>query len=223
MTPPIIGFIGPMRSGKTTIAQALLDHPRHTHLRVMHFADPIKACLRSIGVTKEGTPSLFRQLAQTIGQTCRNADPNWWVNRFDVQYTSPEDQTSKVEWLRDYRFRTGKGLRDAMAAWDSTAHTPCTLIDDVRYANEIEWVRGQGGVLVFVDAYDRIDLSQEERQHESELISNILHGELAEAHHVRADFHQVYSPYLGEKVWVARNLDGQTADLAALISTTLGL
>jgi len=195
VTPPIVGFIAPMQSGKTAICQALLDLPRHRHLHVMHFADPIKNCLRSIGVTKEGTPSLFRALAQTVGQTCRNHDSNHWVNRFAIAHDSITHDNSSV----------------------------VVLIDDVRYQNEIDYILERGGTLVFVDAFGRVDLTEERRAHESELISNILYAELAEDHHTLPSVAERYSSYLNRNVWVVRNLDGRSDDAAYHLAQTLGL
>jgi hypothetical protein len=151
--------------------------------------------LRSIGVTKEGTPALFRPLAQTIGQTCRNYDSNHWVNRFGIAH-------------------------DAVIA----SHPDATvLIDDVRYQNEIDYILERSGALVFVDAHGRVDLSEERRAHESELISNILYAEHAEAHHVRASVDERYSPYLSRKILVVRNIEGRSDDAAYHLAQTLGL
>lgn len=188
--PQIIGLIGPARAGKTTLATSILDQVGSG--AVLHFADPIRNALSSVGVTKEGTPTLYRKLAQLVGQSCRDFDRDWWVNRFEIDLEAQPDDV-------------------------------LILIDDVRYQNEIDLLKHYGATLIFVDAHDRIDLTEEFRAHESEAIPNILHGELSEAHHIVPALTCVHSVYLDEGVWVVRNIDGKERDAASLIAQTFVL
>ena len=195
MTHRGLASTGPLRTDKTTLSMLVADRvdcPTH----ILHFADPIKDALRSIGVTKTGQPLLFRKLAQTIGQTCRNEDPNWWVNRFDA--------------LFDATPNPGPGPH-------------LTLIDDARYQNELDWIADRQGTIVFVDAGPRINLADETRSHESEVIANILHTEFSDPRYTKPHLAREYSPYLMKDIWVARNLNCAERDLADLIVRTFNL
>ena len=54
--------------------------------------------------------------------------------------------------------------------WEETV----VIIDDVRYPNEVELLADRGACLVLVDPGERIDLTEEWRQHESEQMANAL-------------------------------------------------
>lgn len=84
MKPTVIGLVGLAQAGKTTVAHALCDlmnRTSTTKARVMSFASPLKTGLAEMGVTKEGTPDLYRRCAQWMGtEGVRAHDPDHWVN-----------------------------------------------------------------------------------------------------------------------------------------------
>ncbi len=195
MTQNIIGFIGPFGAGKTTIAHAVQARLNASAAicTVNHFADPIKFGLASMGIHKASTPSLYRKTAQFVGATARSYDSDFWVDQFDILMQ-----------------KTSSGY-------------PWVLVDDVRYFNEIDYLRDRGGHLVFVDASSDISLDDPARDHESEAVANALHAEHSERHHVSPSVSRVRSVFLNQDIWVARNIRGKAEELASrLLSRILG-
>ncbi|MHC4994197.1 MAG: hypothetical protein ACYTGQ_04000 [Planctomycetota bacterium] len=79
----IIGFAGFARCGKTTSAELTEAFVRANHpditIHRMSMAGPIREALEVIGVTKEGTPDMYRDGAQSLGAIARKYDMDWWV------------------------------------------------------------------------------------------------------------------------------------------------
>ena len=188
--PLYVGFIGPFGCGKTTLATRVAARLAPRNVPVLHFADPLKKGLASMGITKESTPALYRKTAQFVGASARAFDSEYWVDQFAL-FASP---------------------------WHTKADV--ILVDDVRYQNEIDYIWDRGGLLFFVDAGKRIDLSASNRDHESEHISNLLHAELSSPHALDP-VALARSPYLGQMVLVARNHENQQNAVAAKIVTNI--
>jgi hypothetical protein len=153
-TANFVGLIGPFGVGKTALAHALqrsYNRDRNVSV-VLHFADPIKMGLSSMGITKERTPTLYRKTAQFVGAAARAFNPDFWVEQFEF-----------------FAERSARGYA-------------YVLVDDVRYHNEIEFLVSKNATIVFVDAGTRINLEDENRDHESEAIANIMHAELTDKH-----------------------------------------
>lgn len=113
--------------------------------KCVSFADPIKDACRALGVTKDTNPGAYRILAQTIGKTCRSVDRDFFVKKWSDTVT--------------------KMLRE-------NAHS-LIVVDDVRYRNEVEYIKMLGGHLIYNEAFMRmgIDLHEHPYTHESEYIS----------------------------------------------------
>lgn len=113
---PIIGLRGFIASGKTTTANRitnLINSSLGQTVTFNHsFADPLKAVMRMLGVSKEKNPSLYRDLLTYIGARIRRDDPDFFVKEmqktFDLFYDNNRDDGAPL----------------------------AVVIDDVRYPNE---------------------------------------------------------------------------------------
>ena len=151
----IIGFRGIIGAGKTTIRRALYE--RCTNCVNISFADPIKEYLRSIGITKENNLAEYRYLAQTIGALCREADPQFWVNKY-IKKICSFSRLIIPELSLNYQLK--------LAIATDKNNGLLILTDDVRYINEVELLHKYGHIINIVR--NDLDTSKEEYQHESE-------------------------------------------------------
>src|SRR5690606_2872683 len=143
MSAPLVGLVGKARSGKDTFASGLALQGFHR----VAFADPLRRALAetnpivgTIGRTDmtsqlsgvlaayggwEGLKASpyaaeVRRLLQRYGQSIRRVDPEFWL-------------------------RAGLG-----AAREHRSFDRAVVITDVRYANEADAIRADGGILVRV-------------------------------------------------------------------------
>lgn len=132
-TPPIIGLTGRAGSGKDTVREQLVQCHGYTG---MALADPIRAMLRALLVASGTGPewmtdralkeqpipaigASYRHLAQTLGtEWGRFIAPELWLRIADG-------------YMRDIQRETFCHMK--------------FVISDVRFPNEAEWVRSQGG------------------------------------------------------------------------------
>ena len=122
----LIGLAGRARSGKSSIADYLVNDYGFQHLA---FADPIRDTIEHVfdtphqysHILKEaGIPphgKSYRELAQTLGDWGRGLRPDFWVLELE----------RRLELIK-------RGLGDDL----------CVVISDVRYINEAFWVRQRG-------------------------------------------------------------------------------
>jgi hypothetical protein len=113
----IIGFAGLIGAGKSTLAQGLatklnVQEPHiNSFYRRLSFADPIKECLASINVTKESNLPLYRKMAQFIGNTAREANPDHWINEWlKRKSTSTNVIVDDVRYLNEFKLISSLGL-----------------------------------------------------------------------------------------------------------------
>lgn len=139
-----IAIYGKATAGKTTLAEALYDNAKRSTLA--RFAGPLKEGLALMGITKEGTPELYRQAAQYIGtDIVRAHNDNWWVELLDRTYN-----LIRLTSTDDTRF----------------------LIDDVRFENELEWSEMNHFLTVKIDVSPETQkargMTEERMNHPSE-------------------------------------------------------
>lgn len=135
---PVIGIAGPAGSGKNEVADII---SRHYDCVQYSFAAPIKQMLQmGLGLTRQDTDGyrkeqphpLYgktpRQLMQTLGT-------EWGRNMVhpDVWVTATADYCSALH-LENQRL--------------------AILLTDVRFNNEADWVRNQGGIIIHVERPD---------------------------------------------------------------------
>ena len=164
----IIGFAGLARAGKTTAkqvtAQLIIDE--HSELffpASLSFADPIRDGLAEFGVTKEGTPELYRGAAQEIGAWFR--DPESVPGKTGQGYWKSQ---AVIELMKVQQIEKAEYQLCEDAEQDEVWREYVVIMDDVRYPNEVEMIQSYGGSVIFIDASRRLDLDSEIYQHESE-------------------------------------------------------
>lgn len=133
MSLPLIGLTGMARSGKDT-AGVMLEQIGLTHGDVLcrySFAEPMKTMLKSVfgdhfhegdrsGICPESGVS-YRTMMQTLGtEWGRSLNPQLWVNLVEKR-------------------------------WKQDAANGCgTILTDVRFDSEAQWIKMNGGVIIKV-------------------------------------------------------------------------
>lgn len=153
----VIGVMGLARAGKTTFAEQLskwIVQETDMHPAVRSVAGPLKQGVSSMGVSKENHPKLYRHICQYIGELVRNpktlpgaTGPDWWLNllREEVTYLTAHETNNNKEMV--------------------------IIIDDIRYQNEVDFVRECNGKLVYIDPVNRVILDNPMYNHESEQLA----------------------------------------------------
>lgn len=170
----LIGLAGVARSGKDTAAAVLAkDLGLYRHA----FADPIKRMLEQVfgdnfvhGDRERIDPLSgvsYRRLMQTLGtEWGRATHPALWTRV----------AKAKWEWVKDgCTVETDLGPMSNLA-WKETSLTTGMVISDVRFDNEAEWIRSEGGIIVHVDRPDTEQVGIE--GHASEQAMTKIHGDL---------------------------------------------
>lgn len=170
----VVALAGLARSGKTTTATLLANWCMEHSLSpiFMSFAEPMKAAAKRLGLDKETNPSLYRATLQRWGETRR--DPNFRPSGH------PSRRSGEDYWLRRVAIlilQKQLAERDKYAALalinkEKEFCEKVLIFDDLRYINELEFIRCIGGTTVFVDGRSRIkDIDAPFRQHESEALA----------------------------------------------------
>lgn len=139
----IIGLSGKAGSGKDTLADILATNSRFIK---MSFAKSLKEMsIKYFGIPRDMAFSsikepIVRQVLQGIGQCFREeVDRNFWIDK----------------------------LEEEILLMKSISEEKRIIITDVRYINEINWIRKKGGKLVKIERQNPIDLGKY-AQHSSE-------------------------------------------------------
>jgi hypothetical protein len=153
----IIGFAGPAKGGKTTVANMLIARAYDNWFPISEqFAGPLKESSRLLGFRKGGsTDDLYRDFCQYAGNLGRTRCPRWFVALMEAKLNgiAEEDRISSEQDPDIWKERL-------------------IVIDDVRFENEIDLIHRFGGKVVFVDAFRRLpDLDADWRQHVSEKLA----------------------------------------------------
>ena len=160
----IIQLAGVARVGKTTASKFLgASLFKQGYLVVeLPFAKALKKEVESLGFTKDGNPTEYRQMCQEIGSTRRGEDPDYWINRTE-------------EALNVFIAKEIEGRMEDREFWEY-----CVIQDDLRYMNELAWGRDFNAAQLYVFRGQRPipDLDKEWRGHESETMANQVDKEL---------------------------------------------
>jgi energy-coupling factor transporter ATP-binding protein EcfA2 len=138
----IVAIAGRKGAGKTSLAKYLSSHIKDT--RRCSFAQPIKAALLGCGFpamymddpalkeqTAPGWGTSYRLLAQTLGNGWRSLNPDIFVQR----------------WMEAVKAATLPG---------NSPDGLVVIVDDLRYANEVEALEALGALIIYLDAGDRL-------------------------------------------------------------------
>jgi energy-coupling factor transporter ATP-binding protein EcfA2 len=142
----IIGFTGKKGSGKTTASRMVLAVVRGS--QHVNFKDAMVAEM------KERLPKTIAALAEHYGQ-----DVDWlFVNKPPIFRALMQDYGTTV--------RRGDNDRYWVDRWlESTAGMEHVVVDDVRFINEAEAVRNQGGIIIRLNRNDIVSTDN----HQSEI------------------------------------------------------
>ena len=150
----VIGLSGKARTGKSLLTRELYSAAESLGwiALVRPFAGPLKAEAAAQGFGKDQDPEKYREYCQRHGAEMREVNPDYWVNK----------------WYDDIKDLKQKEL--------DMKRPLMVLVDDVRYANEVDILRKHGGTVAYVKHGEREidDPNGEWRQHESEVIANEL-------------------------------------------------
>lgn len=152
---PDIGLVAPARSGKDTVAGILARQAGYTRIA---FADPLKAILADmdpyVGADygDEGQPEPWR-LSSSLDETLMSGDAR------TRRLTPWEAAKEEVPDVRRLLQRLGVAAREHLGpdVWVRAAERqragidgPC-VFTDVRFPNELDWLRYRGAVIVRID------------------------------------------------------------------------
>jgi len=154
----LIVIAGQAGVGKTTLAHYIAKHAFELGLvpKIMSFAGPLKEESAAKGFDKETHPKEYREYCQTMGVLKREANPDYWVEKF-------EDQLEEIASTEIKDLRSGKSF------WER-----CVIVDDCRFLNELNVGRKWNARLIFMSYGTREmkDPNGEWRSHESEALAN---------------------------------------------------
>lgn len=154
----VIGMMGCARAGKTYLGKeiARVAYERGMQPRQMSVADPLRRAAAELGITKDGTPELYRKFMQVVGTDILR-DPG-----FLPGLTGPE-------------FHTNLTRQKLMSMPKAEVPEMVAIFDDVRFMEEVDMIRAVDGVLIYVDREQELpDPAAEFRRHSSEALANAL-------------------------------------------------
>ena len=147
----LIGLAGYAGSGKDTVADILVRCGSNGFpARRLALADPLREMVSlfrgPIERLRVEQPHLYRQDMQALGAYCRaNFGSHFWIDALAKRYRAVRGRVPGV----------------------------VVVISDVRYTNELEWIREQGGQLWWVQR----DTTKQLNNHESELAYDTLRNQ----------------------------------------------
>ena len=155
----LIGFGHRARQGKNTAAQAVLEaQPLDCDVRMYAFADALKKEVRVASARYKGQWNLI--------ETWKEAGliPEW------VHYEEPKPRTLLQWWGTEYRRKQDPLYWVKRLDKKLLEHNPdVALITDIRFLNEVEFIRQRGGVVIECVRVGAPDFEVEEHQSEREL------------------------------------------------------
>ncbi len=151
----VVGLSGKARTGKSHLTRELYNAAAELgwDVQVCPFAGPLKREAKEKGFGKDENPEGYRDYCQTHGAGQRANNPDHWVDK----------------WFNDIKMIRAQEV-------DNAEQPLLVLVDDVRYQNEVDILRKNGGVVCFVKhgLRDIEDPQGEWRRHESEAVANEL-------------------------------------------------
>jgi hypothetical protein len=159
----IIGIHGRAGSGKDTIANHLKTYfPRN--FRSVAFADPIRAMLKAgFGLSDA---DFERPLKNEPNEALCGKTPRQVMKPAGTEFG--RESIGYMVWIN----RVAPTVQ-AMLGADLNV-----LITDVRFENEAEWIRGQGGVVWHIDRKENIDVVAGADGHKSEAGIKFVKGDV---------------------------------------------
>lgn len=149
---------GRARVGKTTLANVVAEYCINNNLtpRMVPFAYGIKKAAEQKGLTKDSNPTEYRDFCQTLGESMRVKDPDYWVNEW-------KKKVAEIEKEEQLDMSTNDSYKERVI-----------IVDDCRYMNEVAIGRKLGATCIFIKQGKRIieDDKASWRDHPSEELAN---------------------------------------------------
>jgi len=173
----VIGIAGKARSGKDTVADLLLDLPESYWLEKYNLADPLKGFVNEwLGWDYRHSYGALKDVDLPITPPDYEVFPVLLIDKFHGKLSVSDaitacnlmkDSINQAPSYIDKDLNGGKIVvvsprkvyqwfgTDVMRSindtfWLDIAPTESVIIPDIRYENEAEWVRSQGGVMIHV-------------------------------------------------------------------------
>jgi hypothetical protein len=158
----VVGIMGRAGSGKTTVAQRLVDqHPRSARFS---FARPIRMMLQALIDSTRPKTHPYTATDYTDDPKLKNTPIPFLMNQTPRRLM----QTLGTEWARNtvdrdfwVEIARGKVERKLGTYWlRDRPRSMAVIFDDVRFANEVEMIRSFGGVVLKVVRPDQEIISE---------------------------------------------------------------
>ena len=130
--PALIGFAGKARSGKDTAGKYLVDNYQFAHY---YFAKPLK----------DGAKAMFNLTDEQIENKEKVIEP-WGRSPRELYQLLGTDVARSIDvrvWIKNAEMFIKKRAGFSV------------VITDVRFSNEAEWIRKQGGVVIYLESKTR--------------------------------------------------------------------
>ena len=162
----MIIIAGQAGAGKTTLANIIAKKSFELGFipKIMSFAGALKDLAMSKGFDKENHPEEYRIFCQDYGKEKRDANPNHWVQKFEIE-------------VHKLLMEEQKDLKESKKYWER-----CIIVDDCRYTNEIQVGLKRDATLLFISYGDRESVYKDRdwTGHESEELANAVNKNPAE-------------------------------------------
>lgn len=155
----VIGFGHRARQGKNTAAQAVLESlPIDADVHMYAFADALRREVRTACAKFGGQYALIEAWKDA------GLMPDW------VHFEDPKPRSLLQWWGTDYRRAKDPDYWVKRLGQTLAEHKPdVALITDVRFRNEVDFIRSQGGVYIKVVNTGAPDVNVHEHPSEAEL------------------------------------------------------
>ena len=137
----IIGVVGYIGSGKDTISNILMDN---ASLTKVSFADPVK----DVVAATFGWDREMLQGDTKHSREAREVVDEWWSDKLDIENFTPRMalQVIGTDLFRD-KFNQAIWVNSCLA---SAKQHKNVIITDVRFMNEANLIKSEGGILIRV-------------------------------------------------------------------------
>ena len=152
--PPIIGFAGFARAGKDTCADMVREMFPDVYTRSA-FANALKdECGLMLSMVDDDFPDLhddrskvkYRDFLVFWGKFRRQQQEDYWIKKLNNSEMAKRRKNSKS--------RLG------------------TVISDVRYPNEVDWIHKNGGIVIYISRPSAVPANSEEHYTVNEILRN---------------------------------------------------
>ena len=174
----VIMISGQARVGKTTLSNFIAEYCVHNNLtpKIIPFALSIKKQAALEGYTKHSNQEAYRDFCQHLGQGMRDANPDHWVNEWEKSVKDVYEEEVRLlnEQPEFYKERV-------------------VLVDDCRYANELDIGKKYKAIDIFISAGTRKleEHDAEWRKHRSEELAYSIDRQKSKV--IDRFYHHIYN------------------------------